>query len=813
MASRRRNPFLDESGTYVPPGNPFTPAATTAPAPATATAPAPTSAPAPAASTSTPAPAAPVVTAQAPAAKPATATAQPAASTTTAAAAQPAANAKPASAQPAPSTAAATTAKPAAAQPQTTAAAASASASTARPASAVPASTTSTTSSAARPASAQPTTKETAATPAATITPSSSTTTAPKQPQPQPPTSSSAATTASATQAAPAKADTRPSLHVNISNRSSTYDYGGSADSVLPDTPSADAPARRKNIFDESPSLDRLMAEFEVADWTSKKVVAQEPQSAASSTASKSQTQTAQSSKPAATTAAATSAAVTTATTATTAATRPVSTTSTGATTTTTTSSASSSTPPASSSSIARPPSSAGTSATPAASTTTTATTAAATTKTGQGQGSTIAPPAATAGTGRATPTPAAGTDRKPEAAGPPQQQQLPISQPPAEVSSASSKEKDALITALQKDIQALVDERVRLQETVKALTVPPPPKVAVARLFSGLRLDLTPYRGLKDKLDLLDCAVGLSAGSVTYKILLFMRSSLTFDVFCNALKSRPKASRTYSRYLMNRKMFAEQMEFAKKVDLKEDLAQAELRSSLRERNSKRLRSCIEACKANAATSADCDHIEDFAKLLEIQSVIEHADSALIAAGTHEVLKKHPPLASVWMSTCAATLHYCEMYHSEAPETVICSPHYLRKAMNVTEREFLYAMARARCFRNDWKGMQEITTTKMLFGGQKAKAAIPAGALVRIAAEAKAPIPVVTSFIKLIPDANERFQTAHDVGLYEEAVQALIELRDLERLKQYRTRQDVQKDWPATSRIDSALRNSTIKWK
>lgn len=41
-------------------------------------------------------------------------------------------------------------------------------------------------------------------------------------------------------------------------------------------------------------------------------------------------------------------------------------------------------------------------------------------------------------------------------------------------------------IATLQKDIQVLVEERMRLQETVNALSVPPPPKVVVARLFAG---------------------------------------------------------------------------------------------------------------------------------------------------------------------------------------------------------------------------------------------------------------------------------------------------------------------------------------
>lgn len=49
-------------------------------------------------------------------------------------------------------------------------------------------------------------------------------------------------------------------------------------------------------------------------------------------------------------------------------------------------------------------------------------------------------------------------------------------------------------------------------------------------------------YRGLKDKLDLLDAAVSMHAGSVIVTIALFLRRSLRPKIFFAHMKRRQKA-------------------------------------------------------------------------------------------------------------------------------------------------------------------------------------------------------------------------------------------------------------------------------
>ncbi|XP_044256718.1 spermatogenesis-defective protein 39 homolog [Tribolium madens] len=80
---------------------------------------------------------------------------------------------------------------------------------------------------------------------------------------------------------------------------------------------------------------------------------------------------------------------------------------------------------------------------------------------------------------------------------------------------------------------------------------VVPPPEQTMKRKFCGENIILTAYKTLEDKLLLLDAALDIADGDIILTVILFLKKSLSSNLFFTQLAKRNAAVKHYANYLV----------------------------------------------------------------------------------------------------------------------------------------------------------------------------------------------------------------------------------------------------------------------
>ncbi|EGD77412.1 hypothetical protein PTSG_12743 [Salpingoeca rosetta] len=115
-------------------------------------------------------------------------------------------------------------------------------------------------------------------------------------------------------------------------------------------------------------------------------------------------------------------------------------------------------------------------------------------------------------------------------------------------------------------------------------------------------------------------------------------------------------------------------------------------------------------------------------------------------------------------------------------------------------------------FGSDTSVLQQLFTTKSLFRSAKLAPKISPVYIVEVLTRSSAPQQELAKYLSLVKDAAVRFRLAKAAQCHDSAIDALVELRDVDGLRAYGLRDGVAGNRALTARISSLLRSDPKRW-
>ncbi|XP_030069954.1 spermatogenesis-defective protein 39 homolog [Microcaecilia unicolor] len=333
-----------------------------------------------------------------------------------------------------------------------------------------------------------------------------------------------------------------------------------------------------------------------------------------------------------------------------------------------------------------------------------------------------------------------------------------------------------------------------------------------VRRMKRGKVYSLERFRSLKDKLQLLDEAVRMHDGNVITAVLIFLKRTLSMEIFFRELEVRPVALQHFIHFLReidDQKILRDLFRFLERV---EELALSVYREHLNISNAEERRDFLKTkCIGLPFSADDAAHIEDHYTLLERQIIIEANDKHLEASGQEEIFRKHPRKASILFMPLVTTLFYSCIYHYTEGEGTFSSPANLKKTFRIPEKQYVLTALAARAKLRAWHDVDALFTTKNWLGYTKKKAPIGFHRVVEILNKNSAPVQVLQDYVRLVDDVDLRLNIAIKYKCHNVVIDTYKDLKDRHQLMVYRCK--VDRNSPEEEKIDHILSNLQIRWK
>ena len=185
--------------------------------------------------------------------------------------------------------------------------------------------------------------------------------------------------------------------------------------------------------------------------------------------------------------------------------------------------------------------------------------------------------------------------------------------------------------------------------------------------------------------------------------------------------------------------------------------------------------------------------VKDHIQLLEIEIQIEAGDTALTKA-RNELIFVHYPRTQIIDATLSSLLFYCLFYHPLASADNVANANTLRENykvsiftliyfLQVSEKRWTWISLQARAKIKDWEMVKNLTLKKgFIFDHHES--VIGFNIFVDVLSDFRAPLDLISMYVNLIKDSEERFQCCLKNHLYDFAIDACYELRDQVRLRQ-----------------------------
>ena len=209
--------------------------------------------------------------------------------------------------------------------------------------------------------------------------------------------------------------------------------------------------------------------------------------------------------------------------------------------------------------------------------------------------------------------------------------------------------------------------------------------------------------------------------------------------------------------------------------------------------------------------SAETPLLEEHISILERQRPIEDSDRQAELSGTVMMFKQFPRKASILNMPVITTLYYCCFYHINVGENHLACPEAIRKQHQLTDKQYVWTALSARARLKQWNGVDELLTTKGWFGGTKARAVIGFDCVCQILNQCRAPLEVLTKYLKLIDNIEKRLDLAKKFKCHNVVIETLVSMKDRSQLEFY-ARKLPHGSLEARS-ATAALNNTNIKWK
>ncbi|XP_063804300.1 spermatogenesis-defective protein 39 homolog isoform X2 [Pseudophryne corroboree] len=335
-------------------------------------------------------------------------------------------------------------------------------------------------------------------------------------------------------------------------------------------------------------------------------------------------------------------------------------------------------------------------------------------------------------------------------------------------------------------------------------------PEQCVRRMQKGKICSLERFRSLKDKLQLLDEAVGLHDGNVITAVLIFLMKTLHTEILFRELKHRQVALRHFINFLKETMEQQLLMDLLRFLEWSEELALCKYREHLNIPGAEERRDFLKnKCFSLPFSPEDASLVQDHYTLLERQIIIEASDKRLEASG-QEQFRKHPRKASLLFMPLVTTLFYACIYHYTEGEGTFSSPANLRKTFKIPEKLYILTALAARAKLRAWNDVDALFTTKNWLGYTKKRAPVGFHRVVEILHKNGAPTQILQDYIRLVEDAESRISLGIKYKCHDVVVDTYRDLKDRQQLMVYRCK--VDRGSPEEEKIDAILSN-TIRWK
>lgn len=224
-------------------------------------------------------------------------------------------------------------------------------------------------------------------------------------------------------------------------------------------------------------------------------------------------------------------------------------------------------------------------------------------------------------------------------------------------------------------------------------------PKDVVRSLFLGMSTDLSCFKKLTDKTLLLDEALKIGDGDTVCAVLLFLQKSLHQMVLFSLLKERPVAAQEYVALLEKQKAFHVAATLSAEMHQPKEAAIFLYNSCFRV-GDQNLQNALEQLNKNELkrlknVEVESETVKEHIQLLERQYPIalnkpriQHPETE--NTKTSSLIGKPVTTGTLVGSSLLATLEYCCRYNWDAPENLLASPTGLKKAFNLSEKEFIW---------------------------------------------------------------------------------------------------------------------------
>ncbi|XP_076314772.1 vacuolar protein sorting 16B isoform X3 [Tachypleus tridentatus] len=299
-------------------------------------------------------------------------------------------------------------------------------------------------------------------------------------------------------------------------------------------------------------------------------------------------------------------------------------------------------------------------------------------------------------------------------------------------------------------------------------------------------------------------------------QIVLFLKRTLKQSVFIQEVLQRPEAVSHYLYYLKSSSEFRELLDLLVLLGRTDEAGMLNYKLAIKTAQPEKKLKLLQHCQRNhfqsdPSLSMYFHLLSEQISLLERQLPIEENDIRQEKEGINSVFQEIPRPASLVNNSVITTLYYCCLYHWELPENNFASPQAIKKAHQLTDKQFVWTALGALTQRQQWKEIENLFQSKSWLGGTKMRCCIGFDKVVDVLCLHKAPIEVVAKYLKLVDGLEKRLNLAKKYKCHQVVVDTLVLMKDRLGLEDYK-----QKLLPHSTEhlyLQEALRASTIKWK
>ena len=227
-------------------------------------------------------------------------------------------------------------------------------------------------------------------------------------------------------------------------------------------------------------------------------------------------------------------------------------------------------------------------------------------------------------------------------------------------------------------------------------------PSETVKNIILGRSYSLEHIRNLKDKMELIDCAIDSHSGSTIVLVVLFLKNTLSPELFVDLLKSRPRAVFSYVKHLKNTFDWPSLVEIYRDLGWVYEEGMLMYRRSFFRKKPKERFNALSTCKRffkkyDNVFKWEANQIADHCGLLDRQIIMDTNDMVEEKKGKLEIYSTHPREGrSILFAPLGVSVEWACLYRYNHDDILVTSPRNMQKEFKLTDRQYAWYVLNAR---------------------------------------------------------------------------------------------------------------------